>query len=120
MVWLRLPVPNNRARPSLFLTGDSTARPGQRGGGDGTQWGWSDYLAPYFDTEKINGVNRAVGGTGVQTFRATLGANTLRLMKAGDAVMFHFDRNGQPTRGPAPRPRRGNRRTRESRTKQSK
>ena len=52
--------PANTNLPSLFLIGDSTVRNG-RGKGDGGQWGWGDQLAPYFDTSKINVVNRALG-----------------------------------------------------------
>src|ERR1043165_8504923 len=55
-------VPANTNLPSLFLIGDSTVRNGQGNGGGG-QWGWGDQLAPFFDTSKINVVNRALGGT---------------------------------------------------------
>jgi lysophospholipase L1-like esterase len=103
LAWLRLPVPRNRALPSLFLVGDSTVRNGRGDGQEkGGQWGWGDYLAPYFDTEKINVVNRAVGGTGVQTFMATHWGNTLKLMKAGDVVAIQFGHNDNPPRGPLP------------------
>ncbi len=101
--WLRLPVPRDRALPSLFLIGDSTVRNGRGDGQEkGGQWGWGDFVAPYFDTEKINVVNRAVGGTGVQTFMTTHWENTLRLMKPGDFVMIQFGHNDGGTRGPAP------------------
>ena len=103
MVWLRLPVPRDRTLPSLILVGDSTVRNGRGDGQEkGGQWGWGDYLAPYFDTEKINVVNRAVGGTGVQTFLVTHWENTLKLMKAGDVVMIQFGHNDNPPRGPLP------------------
>jgi lysophospholipase L1-like esterase len=102
MVWLRLDVPRNRALPSLFLAGDSTVRQGQGDGAEGGQWGWGDYVAPYFDTAKINIVNRAVGGTGVQTFMATHWENLLSLMKPGDVVMIQFGHNDNPPRGPLP------------------
>ncbi|PTX98948.1 rhamnogalacturonan acetylesterase [Opitutus sp. ER46] len=102
MTWLRLPRPWNPKVPSLFLVGDSTVRNG-RGDGAGGQWGWGDYLAPYFDPEKINTVNRAVGGTGIETFRR-IGHwdNALRLMKAGDFVLIQFGHNDNPPRGPLP------------------
>jgi lysophospholipase L1-like esterase len=103
LVWLRLPVPRNRALPSLFLVGDSTVRNGMGDGQEkGGQWGWGDFLTPFFDMEKLNVVNRAVGGTGVQTFQATHWANTLRLMKPGDVVMIQFGHNDNPPRGPLP------------------
>ena len=42
----------NPQLPTLFLIGDSTVRNGH-GTGTGGQWGWGDFLAPYFDTNKI-------------------------------------------------------------------
>lgn len=101
--WLRLPVPRDRRLPSLILVGDSTVRNGRGDGQEkGGQWGWGDYLAPYFDTDKINVVNRAVGGTGVQTYMATHWDDTLGLMKPGDIVMIQFGHNDNPPRGPLP------------------
>ena len=101
--WLRLPVPRDRTLPTLFLVGDSTVRNGFGDGQEkGGQWGWGDFLAPYFDTGKLNVCNRAVGGTGVQTYLATHWADVLRLMKPGDFVMIQFGHNDNPPRGPAP------------------
>ena len=100
---LRLPVPANPALPSLFLVGDSTVRNGHGDGAQG-QWGWGDELAPYFDTSKINVVNRAIGGRSSRTY-ITEGhwADTLALMKPGDVVLFQFGHNDggipdEPTR----------------------
>jgi len=97
--WLRLPRPANVSLPSLYLVGDSTVRNG-RGDGAGGQWGWGDYLAPYFDLAKINVVNRAVGGTGARTF-ITIGhwENTLKLLRPGDVVMIQFGHNDNGARG---------------------
>ena len=99
-VWLRLPRPANPRLPSLILVGDSTVRNG-RGDGAGGQWGWGDYIGPYFDLEKINVVNRAVGGTGVRNF-ISLGhwANALKLLKPGDVLMLQFGTNDNGPRGP--------------------
>ena len=101
-VWLRLPTPVNRKLPSLFLAGDSTVRNG-RGDGSNGQWGWGDYIGKQFDPEKINIVNRAVGGTGVRSFRTTGGhwENLLSLVKPGDTVMIQFGHNDNGLRGPA-------------------
>ena len=102
MVWLRLPVPRDRALPSLLLAGDSTVRQGQGDGAEGGQWGWGDYLSPYFDTAKINVVNRAVGGTGVRSFIVP-GSHWDQLMaltKPGDVVMIQFGHNDNGARGP--------------------
>jgi lysophospholipase L1-like esterase len=98
--WLRLARPANPKLPSLILVGDSTVRQG-RGDGAEKQWGWGDYLAPYFDRQKVNVVNRAVGGTGVATFIATgYWEAALRFMKSGDVVMIQFGHNDNPPRGP--------------------
>lgn len=100
--WLRLPFPENPDLPSLLLAGDSTVRNGGGDGGGG-QWGWGDFIAPYFDPNRINVVNRAVGGTGIETFR-NLGhwRRLLSLTKPGDVVMIQFGHNDNPPRGPLP------------------
>ncbi|MBI5769178.1 MAG: rhamnogalacturonan acetylesterase [Verrucomicrobia bacterium] len=100
--WLRLPVPRDRSLPSLFLAGDSTVRQGRGDGAEGGQWGWGDYISPFFDTDKINVVNRAVGGTGVRSFIApgSHWENLLALVKPGDFVMIQFGHNDNGARGP--------------------
>ena len=99
--WLRLARPANPRLPSLFLVGDSTVRQGRGDGAEGGQWGWGDFLAPQFDTAKINVVNRAVGGTGVATFVSIdYWDATLRLLQPGDVVMIQFGHNDNPPRGP--------------------
>ncbi len=91
--WLNLPEPANPALPSLFLIGDSTVRTG-RGDGAGGQWGWGDFLPPFFDSAKIHVVNRAVGGLSSRTF-LTQGhwEKVLGLLKPGDFVMIQFGHN---------------------------
>jgi hypothetical protein len=86
-------VPANTNLPSLFLIGDSTVRNGQ-GRGDGGQWGWGDELAPFFDTSKINVVNRAVGGTTSRTFYRDLWPRVLAMIKPGDFLIMQFGTNG--------------------------
>jgi rhamnogalacturonan acetylesterase len=85
-------LPANPNLPSLFIIGDSTVRNG-RGRGDGGQWGWGDWLAPYFDTNKINVVNRALGGTSSRTFYRDQWPRTLALLKPGDFVIMQFGHN---------------------------
>ena len=86
-------VPANTNLPSLFLIGDSTVRNG-RGDGGGGQWGWGDQLAPFFNTSKINVVNRALGGTTARTYYRDFWAKTLALMKPGDFLIMQFGTNG--------------------------
>jgi lysophospholipase L1-like esterase len=85
--------PANTNLPSLFLIGDSTVRNG-RGDGGGGQWGWGDQLASFFDTSKINVVNRALGGTTSRTFYRDFWPRTLALIKPGDFVIMQFGTNG--------------------------
>ncbi|MDQ2665555.1 MAG: GDSL-type esterase/lipase family protein, partial [Gemmatimonadota bacterium] len=87
LVGLGLTWPANRALPTLYLVGNSTVRNGH-GDGAGNQWGWGDYIAPYFDTTKINVLNRAVGGLSARTFISQGYWNkVLTLLKPGDFVM---------------------------------
>src|SRR2546430_3440440 len=44
---------------TLFRSGD--------GQGKGGQWGWGDELDPFFQTDKMNVVNRALGGRSSRT-----------------------------------------------------
>lgn len=88
-----LPTPANPALPTLFLIGDSTVRNGRGDGGNG-QWGWGEPLVDLFDPQKINVVNRAVGGLSSRTYLT--GGNwerTLALIKPGDFVIMQFGHN---------------------------
>jgi lysophospholipase L1-like esterase len=87
--------PANTSLPSLFFIGDSTVRNG-RGTGTGGQWGWGDQIAPFFDTTKINVVNRALGGTTSRTYYRDFWPRTLALIKPGDFVIMQFGTNGGP------------------------
>lgn len=91
--WLNLPEPADPKLPTLMFVGDSTVRNG-RGDGAGGQWGWGDFLDGFFDTGKINLVNRAVGGTTGRTF-LTLGywPRARQLLKPGDYVVIQFGTN---------------------------
>jgi lysophospholipase L1-like esterase len=100
--WLQLPFPANQKMPTVFLIGDSTVRNG-RGDGSGGQWGWGDFLAKHYDLDKVNIVNRAVGGLSSRTY-LTQGhwERVLSLMKPGDFVVMQFGHNdnGSPTNPP--------------------
>ena len=91
----------NPALPTLFIVGDSTVRNGTRG-----QMGWGEVIAPYFDSKKINVVNRAIGGRSSRTFQ-TEGRweKVLAEMKSGDFVLVQFGHNdgGQVATGTRPR-----------------
>jgi len=91
--WLQLPLPANRKLPTLFLIGDSTVRNG-RGTGANNQWGWGDFVGKYFDPEKINVVNRAIGGTSSRSYLT--GGQwqcVLNMMRPGDFVIMQFGHN---------------------------
>ena len=84
-------------------------------GGDGAQgqWGWGEPLVSFFDTSKINVVNRAIGGRSSRTY-ITEGhwADTLALIKPGDVVLFQWGHNDggkpdEPTRARASLPGTG-------------
>jgi len=93
LVGLGLSWPADRTRPTLFLVGNSTVRNG-RGDGALGQWGWGDFVAPLFDTTKINVVNRAVGGLSARTFISQgYWDRVLTLVKPGDFVMVEFGHN---------------------------
>ena len=81
---------NNNALPTFYIVGDSTVR---SGGGSGN-WGWGERIAPFFDTNKINVVNRAIAGRSARTF-FTEGRwqKVLDALKPGDFVIIQFGTN---------------------------
>lgn len=98
--WLRLPSALRPELPSIYLVGDSTVRTGRGDGGQG-QWGWGEYLPKHVDVEKVNVVNRAVGGTGIRSFRDTgYWSAVLEKLKPGDVVMIQFGHNDNGPRAP--------------------
>lgn len=87
-----LPLPANPKLRTLWIVGDSTVRNGQGDGANG-QWGWGDEIAPYFNTDKINVVNRAVGGRSSRTYFQFHWPTVLSMMKKGDVVLMQFGHN---------------------------
>ncbi|WP_316798131.1 rhamnogalacturonan acetylesterase [Pedobacter frigidisoli] len=80
-------------KPTLFLIGDSTVKNG-KGKGDGSLWGWGSFIGEFFDTEKINVENDALGGTSSRTFQTNgLWDAVLAKVKKGDFVMMQFGHN---------------------------
>lgn len=80
-------------KPVLFLIGDSTVKNGQ-GNGAGALWGWGNFLAEFFQQDKIVLQNSALGGTSSRTFQ-TNGRWTpvLEKLKKGDFVIIQFGHN---------------------------
>ncbi|MGC4071214.1 MAG: rhamnogalacturonan acetylesterase [Nibricoccus sp.] len=77
--------------PTFFIVGDSTVNtvtPGSQ------SVGWGQRIAPFFDSSKINVVNRAIGGRSSRTF-FTEGrwARVLADLKQGDFVIIQFGHN---------------------------
>lgn len=87
-----LPLPANRSLPTLWVIGDSTVRNGEGDGANG-QWGWGDEIATYFNTQKINVVNRAVGGRSSRTFFNFDWPADLAMIRKGDVVLMQFGHN---------------------------
>ena len=79
----------NTKLPTFWIIGDSTVKVGTKG-----QRGWGDELAPFFDPEKINLVNRAIGGRSSRTF-LTDGRwdEILKELRRGDVVIMQFGHN---------------------------
>lgn len=90
---LNLPEPKNPSLPTLYLVGDSTVRNGHGDGANG-QWGWGEPLVDYFDSTKINVVNRAIGGRSSRTY-ITEGhwQEVLDRLKPGDFILLQFGHN---------------------------
>ena len=88
-----LPEPTNPKLPNLFLIGDSTVRNGDGNGSNG-QWGWGEPIAAYFNPQKINVVNRALGGLSSRTYLTfDYWDRLMVLLKPGDFVIMQFGHN---------------------------
>jgi rhamnogalacturonan acetylesterase len=87
-------------RPTLWLVGDSTVRNGGGTGSNG-QWGWGDRIAPFFDADKINVVNRARGGRSSRSFITEgLWDAVLADAHSGDFMLIQMGHNdGGPLAG---------------------
>lgn len=80
----------NPKLPSLIIAGDSTADKGP----DAWHRGWAAPLVDYFDTAKINVVNRARGGRSFRSFvREGLWDQLIAGVKPGDIVMIQMGHN---------------------------
>ena len=94
------PVPLDEKLPTFWLIGDSTVRNGSAGDGTNlSQWGWGAPLTFFFDSQKVNVVNRALGGTSARSFYNANWKNMVDLIKRGDVVIMQLGTNdgGNPT-----------------------
>lgn len=81
--------PANPKLPTLFVVGDSTANNNANGGK-----GWGDPFVAFFDTSKLNVLNRARAGRSSRTFLTEgLWDKVLQDLKAGDYVLIQFGHN---------------------------
>jgi len=75
--------------PTLFLVGDSTMRCGTKG-----QRGWGDEMEAFFDLDRINVLNQAIGGRSSRTFQAEGRWDAvLEMVAPGDVVIIQFGHN---------------------------
>ena len=83
---------SNAALPTFHIVGDSTVK----SGGVKGMVGWGERIKPFFDAEKINVVNHAIGGRSARTF-FTEGrwGKVAAQIKPGDFVIIQFGHNDQ-------------------------
>jgi lysophospholipase L1-like esterase len=89
----------------IFLIGDSTVRNGKGDGAD-SLWGWGDFFATHFDTNKVRVFNRALGGRSSRTFFTEgLWEKVRSDLRPGDFVLMQFGHNdgGEIAKGDRPR-----------------
>jgi lysophospholipase L1-like esterase len=83
----------NAALPTFHIVGDSTVKSGGTGAG---LWGWGERITPFFDTNKINVINHAIGGRSARTFfNEGRWQKVLDAIKPGDFVIVQFGHNDQ-------------------------
>ena len=81
----------NSVLPTFHIVGDSTVRSGGVGVG---LWGWGERIAPFFDTNKINVVNHAIGGRSARTYYTEGRWDKVAAdIKPGDYVIIQFGHN---------------------------
>ena len=78
----------NAKLPTLFIVGDSTLK------SNAPLRGWGQELAQFFDPNKLNVVNRAIGGRSSRTFQNEgRWDKVLAELKKGDFVIVQFGHN---------------------------
>lgn len=80
-------------KPTVFTIGDSTVKHGQGNGASG-RFGWGEAIGEYFDMNKVNFENHAVGGASSRTYRDKgFWDAVLEKLKPGDFVLMQFGHN---------------------------
>ena len=83
---------SNAALPTFHIVGDSTVK----SGGVKGMVGWGERIKPFFDPEKINVVNHAIGGRSARTyFTEGRWDKVAAMIKPGDFVIIQFGHNDQ-------------------------
>ena len=83
----------NTKLPTLHLVGDSTVKAGGSGAG---LIGWGERIKPFFNTNKLNVVNDAIGGRSARTyFNEGRWQRVAAAIKPGDFVTIQFGHNDQ-------------------------
>jgi lysophospholipase L1-like esterase len=81
------------ALPTFHIVGDSTVKSGGAGAG---LWGWGERIVPFFNTNKINVVNHAIGGRSARTYvNEGRWQKVVDVIKPGDFVIVQFGHNDQ-------------------------
>jgi lysophospholipase L1-like esterase len=82
----------NAELPTLHIVGDSTVK----SGGTKGMFGWGERIKPFFDAEKINVINHAIGGRSARTFFTEGRWDKVAVqIKPGDFVIVQFGHNDQ-------------------------
>jgi lysophospholipase L1-like esterase len=83
------PVVRDAKLPNLIIIGDSTVHNMDKG-----KVGWGDHIAPFFDTDKINVINWALGGRTTRSFiEEGRWDAALAQTKKGDFILLQLGTN---------------------------
>jgi lysophospholipase L1-like esterase len=83
------------ALPTIYTVGDSTVQTWASGYYPKT--GWGQVLPKFFDSTKVNVVNKAVGGTSSKSFYDQYWSGVKSLVVSGDYVFIQFGINDSAT-----------------------
>ncbi|MFV0605308.1 MAG: rhamnogalacturonan acetylesterase [Niabella sp.] len=78
-----------KPKPTLYIIGDSTVRNANK-----EQWGWGTLISNYFDTTKLNIVNKAMAGRSSRSYtKEGRWKEVEAMLQPGDFVMIQFGHN---------------------------